>query len=164
LTVLSDVFIGIGSNMENPLDNCIRATDILHNSPQIKSLKLACWYKTQPFGNIQQNWFINSVIQISTTLEPFKLLELCQNIENRMNRKRDIHWGPRTLDLDILLWGTYVCYSRNLILPHPGVHLRRFVLQPLCDLAPNILHPLLGKTAQNLLSSLSDSLEVIQLN
>ncbi|MCD4655378.1 2-amino-4-hydroxy-6-hydroxymethyldihydropteridine diphosphokinase [bacterium] len=164
MRALNTVFIGVGSNMKNPLKNCVTAVQLLTKCKSIKCLAYSRWYLTQPFGDIRQSWFVNGVIQLKTTIEPESLLTHCQAIEEKLNRKRTVHWGPRTIDLDVLLWEDHVCYSKFLILPHPGLHLRRFVLKPFCDLEPTAKHPLLGKTIKTLLESLSDSLEVRPLN
>jgi len=109
-------------------------------------------YKDQP-------WFLNMVLELETTLEPLNLLELLLSIENQMGRKRNQKYGPRNIDLDLLFYDDLVLNSDRLTLPHPHMHERRFVLVPLVEIAPQVVHPLLKKTAERVLMELSTDSE-----
>lgn len=161
---LKTVYIGIGSNLGNPLHNCQRAIDLLCSDAAISSLRCSPWYQSEPYGPVKQQWFINAVLEIQTRTSPDALLALCQTIETQLHRVRVEHWGPRTLDLDILLWESHLQFSRTLRIPHPGMHLRRFVLKPLSDLVPDLRHPLTGKTIRQLLVDVDDILQVIKVS
>ena len=106
-------------------------------------------------GGLGQPHFINSVLRLQTDLTPSELLQRLQRIEQALGRQRGIRWGPRTIDLDVLLYDDIVMREEALEIPHPRMHERRFVLEPLCDIAPEIRHPLLGKTARELLKGLN---------
>ena len=97
------------------------------------------YYETEPVGYEDQDWFLNGVIQIETTLEPKKLLEFCQSIEKQLKRKRIIRWGPRTIDVDILLYEHYNSDEEILTLPHPRMKERAFVMIPLFEIAPDLI-------------------------
>ena len=106
-------------------------------------------------GGLDQPHFINSVLRLQTDLAPAELRQRLQRIEQALGRQRGIRWGPRTIDLDVLLYDDIVMREEALEIPHPRMHERRFVLEPLCDIAPEIRHPLLGKTARELLKGLN---------
>ncbi|MFM8551029.1 MAG: 2-amino-4-hydroxy-6-hydroxymethyldihydropteridine diphosphokinase, partial [Nitrospiraceae bacterium] len=109
-------------------------------------------------------WFLNGIVRLETDLTPQSLLEVCREVEKSLGRDPDHRDGPRTLDLDILLYGTRVIHEPGLIVPHPRLHLRRFVLEPLVELEPELLHPLLNKTATALLAELGDPSVVRRLD
>lgn len=157
---METVFIGVGSNQGNALAHCVEALDQLIRTPGIEVVRRSRWFRTEPFGNSAQPWFINGVIELQTAWDPFKLLDRCQSLETEHGRTRTISWGPRTLDLDILLWENRVMSSQRLVIPHPWMHCRRFVLAPLCDLAPGWRHPLSNVTMKTLLDKIADSLAV----
>ncbi|HPQ40748.1 MAG TPA: 2-amino-4-hydroxy-6-hydroxymethyldihydropteridine diphosphokinase, partial [bacterium] len=143
---MNTVFIGIGSNLGDALTHCEGAVSALRRIPEIPAIRVSGWYRTEPFGTINQPWFINGVAVMKTTLQPLQLLDICLSLELQHGRNRGSHWGPRTLDLDLLLWENRVMTSARLVIPHPWMHRRRFVLLPLCDLAPDWRHPLLNAT------------------
>jgi len=110
-----------------------------------------------------QDWFINYAVKIETELDPFQLLERIQTIQRKAGRIHDkIRFGPRILDLDIILYDGVVIHSAQLIVPHPRMHERRFVLQPLCDIDPTIIHPVLRMEVQSLLNTLDDKTQRIR--
>lgn len=138
-------YIGIGSNMgdrEEYLKQAVRAIDSLED---VRVCQQASILETEPYGYLDQDPFLNTVISLETLLEPEELLAKMMQIEKEAGRTREIHWGPRTLDLDILLYDDQVLTSSDLIIPHPGIEKRRFVLDPLCEIAPYEVHPLLKK-------------------
>lgn len=150
-------YIGIGSNLENALKNCQNALDALAGTKEIILKTYSSFYKTEPVGIETQNYFINAVAEIKTVLSPQKLLAVLQNIENSMGRKRDIKGGPRIIDLDFLFYGQNVIHEQNLVIPHPEVHKRRFVLEPLCEIASYFIHPSFGISIRGLKDRLNDN-------
>ncbi|MBW1838283.1 MAG: 2-amino-4-hydroxy-6-hydroxymethyldihydropteridine diphosphokinase [Deltaproteobacteria bacterium] len=123
-------------------------------------------YKTEPVDYKDQDWFINFVIQIGTSLDPFALLNRIGDIQGAAGRDRDpVRFGPRILDMDIIFFDDLLIDTGNLVIPHPRMHERRFVLQPLCDIDPNLIHPVLKKRMEDLLENLNDdNQEIIRLD
>ncbi len=134
-------YIGIGSNLDDPLAQAERACQQLVNHPDIQLEKRSPWYRSTAVGPGQQDDYINGAVLLRTTLSPQALLTTLQSIEQAQHRQRIIRWGPRTLDLDILLFGTRVIDSPDLQIPHPRLSERNFVLQPLLDLDPHLRLP-----------------------
>ncbi|MCL4130917.1 UNVERIFIED_CONTAM: hypothetical protein GTU68_005698 [Idotea baltica] len=134
-------YISIGSNLDDPQQQVITAISGLENIPNTNVIVVSPWYRSSPMGPQDQPDYINGVAQLETTLDPQQLLNSLQNIENAHHRKRQEHWGARTLDLDILLYGTQQIDQPNLQIPHPGLTTRNFVLLPLADLAPQLVLP-----------------------
>jgi len=147
-------YIALGSNIK-PEENLRSAMRELRAQGMV--LAVSRVYRTPPWGSVPQGDFLNAVTAVSTDLDPPKLLDLLQGIERRAGRTRTIRYGPRTLDLDILGMDGLVLRSPRLMIPHAEMHARAFVLVPLCDFAPNWRHPVLGKTARELLSELDSS-------
>ena len=124
-------YIGLGSNLNDPIEQVNKAVKTLSSLPNISVLKCSPWYRSYAVGPGPQPDFINGAVKISTTLSAEQLLQQLQQIENNANRQRVIRWGPRTLDLDILLFGEQCLNSEQLIIPHPQLHERDFVILPL---------------------------------
>lgn len=122
----------------------------------------APFYRTEPVGLYEQPWYINSVIALESHLEPQALLRTLLALETEFGRNRHLEerWGPRHLDLDLLFHGDRIVNTRALCLPHPRLHQRRFVLRPLCDVAPHFIHPVFGKTVDTLLQEVNDGARV----
>jgi len=156
-------FIGLGSNVGRRRKHIGRAIELLGSSPQIKVIRQASWYETEPVGVEEQHWFINSAVEVETALTPRELLRCCKEIEGEVGRRDRGHWGPREVDLDLLLYGDLILEEEGLVLPHPGLHRRRFVLEPLCELAPELVHPQLGRSLRELLAELGELKKVIRL-
>ncbi len=157
-----DVFLGIGSNLGDPLANCLDAVRKLDEIRGFSVCSVSSWYRTEPVGYTQQNWFVNGVLKGKSVLSPEELLRELQNIEGLMGRKRTIRWGPRVIDLDILFFGERKVNLPYLKVPHPELHKRRFVLVPLCELAPEWKLPWFNVTACELLKNLSNDGQVVE--
>jgi 2-amino-4-hydroxy-6-hydroxymethyldihydropteridine diphosphokinase len=158
------VYISAGSNMGNRLQNCRQGISALTRSGKFRIIAQSRMYMTEPVGYKDQGWFINMVVKLETTNDPFELLDEIKRIQRAAGRKRDvIRFGPRVLDLDIIFFDDLVLDSDSLVLPHPRMHQRRFVLQPICDIDPTIVHPVLKKDMQSLLAGLGkDEQKVIE--
>ena len=139
-------------------ENCRNGIDSLATaSPQTTVVAVSPFYKTEPMDFKDQDWFVNAVIQIETDLDPVALLDTLQGIQKNAGRSVDkIRYGPRILDLDIIFFDDLVIDSNRLQIPHPRMHERRFVLQPLCDISPKKIHPVLKKTVESLMDMLDD--------
>ncbi len=144
-------FIGIGSNIGDKIKNCLRAIYMIDRMNGCSVIKRSAFYKTEPVGYRNQSWFVNCVIKIDTSYEPYKLLKKLQRIEYMMGRKRQIRWGPRIIDLDILLFEDIVIDTEELKIPHPLMHERRFVLVPMSQIEPDLVHPVLNKKIKEIL-------------
>jgi 2-amino-4-hydroxy-6-hydroxymethyldihydropteridine diphosphokinase len=149
-------FIGIGSNLGDPETRCEEAIRRVGSVPGVRLLRRSSLYRTEPVGPQDQPWFINAVAEVRTTLSPRMLLDALKGIEREMGRTENRHWGPRLIDLDLLLYGQAVVREEGLIVPHPEMHRRRFVLEPLCELASYVIHPAFGVSARGLLDRLTD--------
>ena len=149
-------YVGLGSNVGNKIANCARALTEL-SSPDISIQRVSSLYKTDPVGYVDQERFVNGVVEVCTELSIRSLLERVKIIEKNMGRKTGVRWGPRVIDLDILLYGSEVCESEDLVIPHPRLHERRFVLVPLVELVPEFMHPGLNKTMRELLAAVGNN-------
>ncbi|MCD6224747.1 MAG: 2-amino-4-hydroxy-6-hydroxymethyldihydropteridine diphosphokinase [Deltaproteobacteria bacterium] len=152
------VLISAGSNIGDKSGNCKKGISALIRPERAVLIKESKFYKTEPVDYTDQDWFVNCAVKISTPLEPLELLTEIKRIESEAGRKKDVvRFGPRVLDLDIIFFDDRVIESDNLIIPHPRMHQRRFVLMPICDIDPNIIHPVLKKSIRALLAELDDS-------
>ncbi len=149
-------YIGIGSNQGDSLRECKRAIQCISDVDGIFVITQSSFYKTEPVDVDNQNDFINAVLEIKTTLDPHQLLDVLQKIENAMGRKRTIKSGPRIIDLDILFYGQKVLQDENLVIPHPEAHKRRFVLEPMSEIASYFIHPSFGVSIRGLNERLTD--------
>lgn len=152
-------YIGLGSNLGFPEENLCTASTLLENS-DLGVYKQSSIYCTEPVGNQKQPWFLNQVVWVESSLKPDKVLSVLKSIEKKMGRIKAIPKGPRIIDLDILLADDLILETRDLSVPHPELHNRRFVLIPLVEIAPHILHPVLNATVSELLEQCSDNSEV----
>ncbi len=150
-------YIGLGSNLDGPERQVRRGIAALRGLPQVESLRASALYRTAPWGRLDQPPFINAVVEIETEMAPRTLLEALLDAEHAAGRRRDgTLWGPRVLDLDVLLYGDACIDEPGLHLPHPRLHERAFVLLPLADLAPGLLVPGHGRV-ERLLSAVDCS-------
>ncbi|MYA99918.1 2-amino-4-hydroxy-6-hydroxymethyldihydropteridine diphosphokinase [Candidatus Poribacteria bacterium] len=156
------VYIGFGSNIGDRLAHIQNAIHALSKTEGITLQKISSIYKTDPIGYEAQAEFLNGVAAIQTSLAPLSLLHTLKNIETAIGRKHRIRWGPREIDLDILIYGDLCLQTEKLVIPHPEMHLRRFVLAPLAEVAPDLVHPVLKGTIQTLLQGLEDDTSVIK--
>ncbi len=138
----NSVFIALGSSIGKKDDYFDKAIKMLKETIGVYKIKESNRYKSLPLGDTAKEEFLNSVIEIETILSPFKLLEVLNEIEDSLDRKRDIKWGDRTIDLDILFYNDEIICKDNLIIPHPEVRNRDFVLKPMMDLNKNFISPL----------------------
>jgi len=152
--ILGVAYLGFGSNLGNKRENIEKAIKMLEEHDAIKIDSISSFYTTEPVGLKEQPYFLNAAAKIITDFKPLEFLSLCQNIENSLHRVRTVRWGPRTIDIDILLFDNLIINSGNLTIPHPEMHKREFVLKPLCDIAPSLIHPVFGKTILELLEQL----------
>lgn len=135
------VYIGLGSNLEDPSRQIRQALEQLNKLPQSRLCSLSRVYQSSPLGPENQPDYLNAVALISTSLPPEKLLTCLQSIEQRQHRVRTVHWGPRTIDLDILLFGNKQIHTDRLTIPHPQMYQRNFVLIPMFDINPDLTLP-----------------------
>lgn len=165
MTIRHSAFISVGSNLGDKLEQCRRGLGALAAGGDIRITGKSRMYRTEPVDVTDQDWFVNCVIRIETGLGPFELLARLQSVQHQAGRPAEsVRFGPRVLDLDILLYDGLVMDDPRLILPHPRMHRRRFVLKPLCDIDPDALHPVLGQTAATLLADLDeDGQQVLEL-
>ena len=147
-------YIGLGSNMGDKKGTCLKALDLLGRAGRVK--KVSSFYCTEPVGYREQEDFVNAVAELETDISPEALLAECHSIEDALGRSRELRWGPRTINLDILLYGDRVISEPTIIIPHPRLAIRRFVLVPLCEIAPQAVHPVFKKTVGHLLHELKD--------
>jgi len=152
------VFISIGSNAGERRQNCLQALFDLAQ-PQIGRITgQSKFYLSQPVDYLQQNWFVNAAVRLETDLDPFALLDAAKRIETKLGRRESaIRFGPRVIDLDIILYNDRIIDAPQLTIPHPRMHKRRFVLQPMCDIDDRIVHPVLHEPLAELLARLCES-------
>jgi 2-amino-4-hydroxy-6-hydroxymethyldihydropteridine diphosphokinase len=149
-------YIGIGSNLGEKVGQCEKAVIEILKVDRHRLLAKSSFFKTQPIGYRLQDWFINGVIKIETDLEPHDLLRALKAIESLLGRAETFRWGPRAIDLDILFFGDKEIQSAELKIPHPFLHERQFVLIPLAEIDPNLVHPVFKKTVGELLENLEE--------
>jgi len=149
----SGVYVGLGSNLGDRESIIYRALKLIDSRSDCKVLRTSSIYETKPYGKTNQPDFLNAIAEIQTTLSPTELLHLLKQIERAEGRDPNAeHWGPRILDLDIILFGDAIYNSPSITIPHPDLANRKFVLMPLCELADNLMHPTMGVNMKALLT------------
>lgn len=149
---MNKAYIALGTNIEPRYDHLKIAIRTLKQHEKVQLLDQSSIYETAPVGYLDQAHFLNMVLEVDTPLLPIELLDVCQNIEQELGRTREIRFGPRTIDLDILTYNLENIASDRLTVPHPRMHERAFVLVPLAEIAPNLTIPSLNKDVATVLS------------
>ena len=153
-------YVALGSNLGDREAFLKMGIDGVNAHPFCRVEETAPVYTTTPYGGVKQGEFLNTVMKVRTLLEPEPLLDLLQSLEQKAGRERKVHWGPRTLDLDLLFYDDRILTAPRLIVPHPDMENRDFVLKPLCDIAPGLVHPVSRRTVIALLRDLEKNGEV----
>jgi 2-amino-4-hydroxy-6-hydroxymethyldihydropteridine diphosphokinase len=153
---MTRAYIGIGSNLGDRLKHCTGAVEGISRLQDCALSGRSAWYRTQPVGVAGQPWYLNGVVALDVGIPARRLLKNILTLEEEMGRMRKERWEARTIDLDILLFGSDVIDEEGLAIPHPRMHLRRFVLVPLTQLAPGLIHPVLGVRLEELLEKLPE--------
>ena len=148
-------YIGLGSNLNSPKQQIKDAVMALHTAKDVEVVNLSSLYQSPPVDGSNQPDYINAIVQVNTHLTPLELLYVCQDIETQQHRVREKKWGARTIDLDIIIYGVQVVASKQLIIPHPQMMNRAFVLIPLAELEDDLKVPVLGPI-QNLIEELGE--------
>ena len=151
---MTKVYAGLGSNLGNREANLVRAIARIDACEDICVKEKSGFYETKPVGGPPQPDYLNCAIVLEMEIEPQALLKEFKKIEGELGRKPDVRWGPRIIDLDILLYGERVVNDNNLKIPHERMHERIFVLEPLCEISPDIRHPVLGRKISEILKEL----------
>ena len=159
MIVVATVYLSLGSNLGDRLENLRGAIAALPLAG-VRVVRVSSFYETEPVDFLEQPWFLNCALQAQTDLAPLPVLRGLQAIEAQMGSKKQFAKGPRLIDLDILLYGTETISTPELELPHPRLHLRRFVLAPLAEIAPALKHPSWPGTVSELLANLNDPSQV----
>jgi 2-amino-4-hydroxy-6-hydroxymethyldihydropteridine diphosphokinase len=155
-------YISVGSNIGDKLVNCRKGIAAFTETGRSKILAQSRFYATEPVDYEDQDWFINAMVKIETAHDPFQLLDQIESIQRAAGRKIDlVRFGPRILDLDIIFYNDRIINSERLVVPHPRMHKRRFVLKPICDINPAIIHPVLKKDMQFLLERLGNDAQKV---
>ncbi|MCX5776260.1 MAG: 2-amino-4-hydroxy-6-hydroxymethyldihydropteridine diphosphokinase [Candidatus Firestonebacteria bacterium] len=153
-------YLSLGGNLGNRLLNLKKAITLLGKNAGIKIVKTSPLYETEPVGKVRQGLFLNGVVKIKTSLTPVGLLLACKEVERRLKRVKTVNWGPRKIDIDIILYGAEIVKRSFLTIPHKEMTKREFVLRPLVDLENKGRHPLLGKTYKKLLAEIKGQKKV----
>ena len=157
-------YIGVGSNIGDKAHRCEQGIAEILRVGRTKLLAKSSLYKTQPLGHLSQDWFVNGVIKIETDLEAPVLFRSMKEIETQLGRHKTFRWGPRTLDLDLLLFDDQIIDTEGLCVPHPRIQERQFILIPLAEIDRHLIHPVLRKSVQELLENLKQDQGVEKLD
>lgn len=154
-------YLGVGSNLGDRMANLAAAVTLLAETPGVRLARQSSLYETASIGGPEgAPPFLNGAVEVETTLRPAELLDRMMEIERSLGRERRVKWEPRPIDLDILLFGNEIVSTQELVIPHPLMHERRFVLEPLAEIAPEAVHPVLQMTVKGLLDNLDPRPEV----
>ena len=152
------VYLSLGSNIGDRVGYIQQATSLLSANDNINIVATSSFYETEPWGMESDNWFVNAVIQITTTYSPDELLDECQRIETQLGRKRveNKNYSDRTIDIDIIFYDKLVMNNERLTIPHKHFHKRVFMLVPMLEIAEDFVHPFFGKTVENLYEAIEE--------
>lgn len=152
------VYLSLGSNLGDRVGYIQQATSLLSSHPDINIVATSSFYETEPWEMDSENWFVNAVIQITTTLTPEKLLDECQRIENQLGRKphNGEKYSDRTIDIDIIFYDKLILNTERLTIPHKHFHKRVFMLVPMLEIAEDFVHPFFGKTVESLYEAIDE--------
>ncbi len=156
-----EAFVALGSNIGDRVGNIRKAIEFLKEKASVSNV--SSMYETEPMYLVDQNWFVNCVAKLETNLSPRELLHYLKDVERRMGRTEGVRYGPRIIDLDILFYGDEVIRQDDLEIPHPGISERNFVLVPLAEIEPDLVHPVYGKTSSKLVAELNSNKSVTKL-
>lgn len=164
MTSISNIaFIGIGSNKGDRKKACSDAITALETLRGCRVKKISSFYESEPWGYVEQGLFINCAVKIATNADAFTLFSLLQETEHKLGKEKKSFWGPRTIDLDLLFFNQEIINTPELKVPHPFLHQRRFVLEPLAELEPSWMHPVFKEPVSRLLLQVSDSKKIVKL-
>lgn len=155
------VYIGVGSNLGDKLGNCLKAIERVDNISGCRLTGQSDFFRTEPVGVEGHDWYVNGVISIQADIPAHQVLNSLLAIEAGLGRERKKKWDPRTIDLDVLLFGQDIIDENDLTIPHPLMQSRKFVLVPMVQLSPDLVHPTLGKTMSDLLENLREEDQVV---
>ena len=158
---MNTAYIGVGSNLGDKLHNCCKAIELVDNIENCTVMKQSGFYRTEPVGVASQDWYVNGVICVETGLSAQDLLRSLFSIETDMGRVRKQRWESRIIDLDIILYGDHVIDEEDLTIPHPLMHMRKFVLIPMVQLDTDLVHPVFGRTMSELFDDLTEEGQAI---
>ncbi len=153
---MAHAYIGFGSNIDDRFAYIVQALRLLLEADGVSLIQISSLYETEPVGYEEQDWFLNGVLAIETSLSLDQLLVLLKGIEQVVGRQQRIRWRPREVDLDLLIYNQCCINTPDLIVPHPEMHRRSFVLVPFAEIAPDVRHPILQENIQSLLANLTD--------
>ena len=153
---MAHAYIGFGSNIEDRLNYITQALQLLLEVDRVSLIQISSLYETEPVGYEEQDWFLNGVVAVETDLPVHQLLALLKTVEGLVGRRNRTRWGPREVDLDLLIYDQCCINTLDLIVPHPEMHQRNFVLVPFAEITPDVLHPILQQNIRTLLSNLND--------
>lgn len=157
---MTRVFLGLGSNVGDRYNFIINAIKEIEKIQSVKLISSSSVYETEPWGNKEQNRFLNSVVEVDANLEPLKLFRELKRVEKKLGRVKNIKWAEREIDIDILFYDDDIIQNDTLEIPHHEIENRRFVLVPLEEIASNFIHPVFNKTISELLETTDDISEV----
>ena len=163
MSIKHTAFIGIGSNRGKRKENCETAVKIISSLKDTEVIKKSSLYETEAWGEEGQNYFINCVAKIKTDKNVFDFFSFLQQTEKGIGKEKESVWGPRKIDIDLLFFGQEIIEQSTLTVPHPFLHLRRFVLEPLAEIAPDFVHPKINQPVKNLLHRLTDPKKALKI-